>query len=280
MKDNLSLDDLALFLAVADAGGLTGAVRSTGKSAPTLSRHMAELERRLDSRLFVRGARGYSLTREGRALVAECEPLRGLASRVAAFGAEAGRRSRVRITAGTWTARFLAQHLSGIWSDKASWVPEFMAVNTPLDIARRAADIGIRNARPDQSWLAGRRTARVTFAPYAAHRDVAGWIAVAGEGATTPSQRWLRRHHADGIVTQASDPQTALALARAGVGQVVLPCFAAEGDPGVVRTGPVIEALTHEEWLVCHHDARQDPAVRTALEAIATVLCNRELRPG
>ena len=95
----------------------------------------------------------------------------------------------------------------------------------------------------------------------------------------TPSQRWMRAHHAQQIVTEASDPQMALALARAGVGQVVLPCFAAQDDPGLVRSGPVIEALTHEEWLVCHHDARQDSAIRSALEAIAAVLCDRALRP-
>ena len=63
-EDLPPLDDLALFLAVADTGGLAAAARMTGVPLPTLSRRMAELERRTARRLFLRGKKGYALTAE------------------------------------------------------------------------------------------------------------------------------------------------------------------------------------------------------------------------
>lgn len=268
---------MVLFLAVADCGGLSAAARATGVSAPTLSRRMVELERQTGIRLFARGARGYTLTAAGRSLLEEAGDLRHLADRLGAF-AGSGRRARVRVTAGHWTAQFLARHLNRIWSAEDTWVPEFVPTTVAMDIARREADIGIRNRRPEQSWLAGRRTGAVRYAPFAAAPGIEGWIAAPAEDAGSPSQRWIHDGHADRIVTTASDPRLALDLALAGVGQIVLPLFAASGQDGLVRTGPVIEALTHEEWLVCHHDARHDPPVRSALDAIAELLGDGALR--
>ena len=82
MKASVSLDDLALFLAVADAGALGGAARSTGTSLPTLSRRMTELERRTGERLFLRGRRRYALTAEGRRLAEEMRGLREVRARL------------------------------------------------------------------------------------------------------------------------------------------------------------------------------------------------------
>ncbi len=272
MKQNLSLDDVFMFLAVADASGLAGAARVTGSSVPTLSRRMAELERRTGRRLFHRGRKGYRLTAEGRLLVDEAESLRTLAARLGRWTSEERSLPRVRITAGMWTSRFLARNISRFWSGDDEWMPEFLASNATVDIARREADIGIRNRRPEQAWLAGRRTHVIRHAVYAAGPDVSGFVTIAQGSATTPSDRWLKASHADDIVTTASDARLALDLALAGVGRIVMPCFAANGEQGLMRISDPIEELTHEEWLVCHHDARHDPPVRKALDAIHGLL--------
>ncbi len=276
MEQSPALDDVTLFLAVADAGGLAGAARATGASPPTLSRRMTELERRLGRRLFQRGPRGYALTSDGRALLAEAEPLRAAAQRLAAF-ARREARPRVRITAGSWTARFLARHATRFATE--SWVPEFLASNAVLDIARREADIGIRNARPEQSWLAGRRTMRIAYAVYARGPEVDGYVALPETAPSTPTTRWIRAHHAERIVTTASDARLALDLALAGVGRIAIPTFAGDAEPGLVRIGPPIDEIAHDEWLVCHHDGRHDPPVRAALDTLTSLLTDPELRP-
>lgn len=278
MKRNLSLDDLALFLAVADAGGLAGAAQATGVSPPTLSRRLTALERDLGQSLFVRGKRGYALTARGRALLAEADPLRTTLRRLAAF-ADTAPRPRVRITAGHWTSSFLARNLHRYWQADAGWTPEFLASNANLDIARRSADIGVRNRRPEQGWLAGRRTLPVQYAEYATAPTVSGYLSLAEGESTTPSERWLRAEHGDEIVTTASSAWLLVDLARQGLGRVVLPVFAGDGITGLGRVSAPIAALTHDEWLVAHHEARHDPPVRAALDALARILSDPTLRP-
>ena len=271
MKDTLPLEDITLFLAVADAGGLQGAVAATGVSAPTLSRKMAALERRLGRHLFIRGARGYGLTADGRALLDEAAILRRAAAQMDRF-ATAESAPRVRITAGTFTARYLARRMHEVWSPDAPWVPEFLSANAVLDIARRAADIGLRARRPEQTWLAGQMVGRAQYAIYGRDRQVTGFVALSEDQPSTPAERWLRAHHAAEIVTEVNTERLALDLACAGMGKIVLPIFAGSDDSGLIPLSDPIADLTHEQWLVSHHDARHDPPVRRAIDAIAQLM--------
>ncbi|SPH16679.1 hypothetical protein DEA8626_00190 [Defluviimonas aquaemixtae] len=96
--------------------------------------------------------------------------------------------------------------------------------------------------------------------------------------ANTPSERWLRERHGDEIVTTASNPRLAFDLALAGVARIVLPACAAAHYPQLRRVGPSIEVLAHDEWLVCHHEARHDSPTREAIEGIGRLLSDRDLR--
>ncbi|WP_051337366.1 helix-turn-helix domain-containing protein [Leisingera daeponensis] len=99
-ETKLDWDDLRLFLAVAREGGLAAAAASTGKSPPTLGRRMLALERRLGHDLFRRLARGYELTKDGRALVGTAEALE---SRILSLTTKAASSvPTVKISAGTW----------------------------------------------------------------------------------------------------------------------------------------------------------------------------------
>ena len=59
------LDELALFVAIADAGSLAGAGRRLGRSPPAVTRILADLERRLGVRLVERTTRRLALTDAG-----------------------------------------------------------------------------------------------------------------------------------------------------------------------------------------------------------------------
>ncbi|MFZ3581969.1 LysR family transcriptional regulator [Loktanella sp. DJP18] len=277
MKDDLRLDDLALFLAVIAAGGLQGAVATTGVSAPTLSRRMTALETQT-GRLFHRGVTGFALTARGRDLAATAAPLTELQDRIARWVTADSGPLPVRITAGSWTSRFLARHIGQVWQPGAVWTPAFLSANALLDIARRAADIGIRSSRPTQSWLAGRQTGTVRHAAFARDSDVQGYIALPSGAPSTPAERWLRATHAEEIVTTANHESLALDLARAGIGRLVLPTFAGADNTGLVQVGDPVPELAHEEWLVSHHAARDDPPIRAALTALARLLTAP--RPG
>ncbi len=66
---------LRYFLAIAEEGSFTGGARSLGMSQPALTAAIQELERDLDTTLFVRTARGVTLTRTGEALVGHARGL-------------------------------------------------------------------------------------------------------------------------------------------------------------------------------------------------------------
>lgn len=272
MQRTPSLDDITLFLALAEAGGLQAAARATGSSAPTLSRRMNALERATGQRLFERGRHGFTLTARGRSLQAEARALQPLAARLAAWSAGPEARPRVRITAGSWTARRIARHFTSVWGPGAGWLPEFLSANASLDIARREADIGIRAMRPGQPWMAGQRLPDVSYAIYGLPVAPEGFLALAEGLASTPAERWLRAHHAGDIVTSVNTERLALDLARAGMGRLVMPTFAGDDATGLVRLSEPLTELRHEQWLVSHNEARHDPPVRRALAALKTLL--------
>ena len=133
-----SLDDLALFAAVADAGSLGEASRRTGVPLPTLSRRMTALERDLARTLFLRGKRGYALSAEGVSLAAELSGLAEVRRRVERWRSASDARPPVRITAGFWTSHAIARKLSA--DPERTWLPHFVPATASLDLARREAE--------------------------------------------------------------------------------------------------------------------------------------------
>jgi DNA-binding transcriptional LysR family regulator len=73
--DALVPASLRYFVAVAEHGGLTAGARSLGMSQPALTAAMKELERVLDTTLFVRTSRGVTLTRTGETLLVHARGL-------------------------------------------------------------------------------------------------------------------------------------------------------------------------------------------------------------
>ncbi|MEM1129683.1 MAG: LysR family transcriptional regulator [Pseudomonadota bacterium] len=279
MRAEPSLDDIALFLSVAQTGSLSASARVTGIPVPTLSRRMTAMERQTGRRLFLRGADGYALSAEGRAFREEAQALSPLADRLKRWLAKDIAPPRVKITAGSWTSRFLACSVRKFWKTDDGWLPEFLACSARMDIARREADIGITNRRPDQAWLAGRRTITIRYATYGIAGCGPGYVSLADTAPETKSDRWLRTTHPDLIVTTANDVRVALDLALAGIGRIIMPTFAAGAEPDLHQLAPPIDELTHDEWLISHHEARNDPPVRQALDALYAALTDRTLRP-
>ncbi len=274
LKD-VEWSDLRLFLAVARGGGLGPASRLAGASAPTLGRRVAALERDLGLRLFQRSRTGYQLTEAGRTLLGHAEEVEAAVAGITRWRSGSAAPRSVRISAGHWMMRFLASHAGALLPAGRDWPLDFVTANARLDIGRRAADIGIRNRRPEETTLAGRRVATIAFASYARRGAAAAtlpWIALSGEAAITPSAAWLGRQNGAVIAYRCSDPRTLLDLARAGVGRVVLPCLVGDSEPGLARDGERIAALTSEQWLVVHHDDRHDPAIHATTEAIARLI--------
>lgn len=276
MKQSLDWEDLRLFLAVAEAGGLAGAAEKTGLSSATLGRRVSSLEHSMNVRLVEREARGYQLTPAGRELVLQLEDMDEVARSISKWRQSGRTKRRVRISAGDWTARLLLDNISEFWSPDDPWVPEFLADPRNRDVARRQIDIGIRSRRPKQEWLAGRKIGTVRYAVYQSQsiaKDVnPGWIGVVEDEAHFPTGSWIRENHGDQVVVTVNRAAHALSLVRQGTARMLLPMFVGEAFADLQRISDPIDSLQTERWLVMHQDERHEPAVRQALAALAKLL--------
>lgn len=274
---DFSWDDLKLFLAVARLGGLSAARRSTGVSAATLGRRVTALEKAVGEPLFERLATGYRLTPTGEGLLERAEDVEAAMRGLVAWRQGAVGAAIVRVSAGSWTSAFLSRHIGQLWAVDDRMRLEFVTANMKVDIGRRAADIGIRSARPTEPGLAGRLVGRVAYGLYAGRQLINGikaglFVGVAGEAASLASARWLEAHHGDRIAVRGNDPHSVKELIAAGAGLGVLPCFVGDSDPRLVRTAPLIAELETEQWLVTHHEDRHLKPVRLVADRIAALM--------
>lgn len=273
----LSWDDLHLFLDVARLGGLTAATATTKLSAATLGRRITALEHQIGEPLFVRRQTGYELLPAGEELLKRAEDVEQAMLEVTRWrDGNLGDRI-VRISAGTWTAAFIGRHIGEIWQVDDGIRVELVTANAKVDIGRRAADLGLRAARPTEPNLAGRQIGRVAHALYAGRNLINGvqaglFVGVVGDAANLASARWLMAHHGDRIGVRGSDPHAVAELVAAGAGLSVFPCFAADSDPRLVRVAAPIAELDQEQWLVSHHEDRHRPEVRRVADRIVRLM--------
>lgn len=261
-------DDMQLFLAVAREGGLSAAARTTGRSAATLGRRMLALERALGRELFVRHDRGYTLTAEAKALVAEVGDIETRMMRIAQ-APQAQAQRLVKVSAGSWTTLFLLDHFNTIAGTPPDVRLRFVAAEDHLDIAHREVTIGFRGTRPVDAALAGRKIARVEFVPYATVDAPERWIKVLAD---TPSARWLAKMVGDDAICEVTSPRNGLDLALRGVGVALLPSFIGDSQPALQRRGHPVPELAHDQWIVTHQDDRHLPEVRKTLNRLYHLL--------
>jgi DNA-binding transcriptional LysR family regulator len=129
------LDELAVFVAILDAGSLAVAARRSRRSAPSVTRALAMLEARLGVRLIERTTRRLTPTEAGQRLSADAR--RALAAYGDALrpSAEAAPRGMLRITAPLIFGR---QHVTPV---VASFLAAYPAMRADLLLADRNLDL-------------------------------------------------------------------------------------------------------------------------------------------
>lgn len=261
-------DDLALFLTVARAGGLSAASRMSDVSPATIGRRMLALERSLGVDLFVRHSQGYELTHAARDLLPELEAVDERLERFFA-STRPQHAPTVKVSAGSWTTLALLDALDSLLGSPADVHLQFVTTETVVSIAHREAVIGIRNDRPADPSLVVRQLRWVEFAPYAVEAAPECWVQTLAD---TPSARWVRDHQAGQILCQVSAPRNALDLALAGKGIVLLPTFIGERFPALKQTTACIQELSHHQWIVINQADRERPEVRRTIDRLCAVL--------
>lgn len=273
-------DDLRFFLALCDAGTLSGAARAAGVEHTTVARRIDALEAALGARLFDRFPRGWSLTAAGTALVPHArkleEDMHALLNVARGASEVAG---VVRVSAPpALTACLLAPRLRVPLARLPGVEIDLRADARTTDLMRRQADIALRFARPTAPGLVAKRLTTIDYALYAHADYVDGRLPAQWEflgydelQQDAPQQEWLDKLRGTRRYSvRSNDLLTLLQAAVAGCGVGVFPRYVAAAAAGLRVLAPACP-VRRKLWLVMHDDVRRAPHVRAvADEIIAT----------
>ncbi|WP_296766765.1 LysR family transcriptional regulator [Sediminimonas sp.] len=290
MDNRLSALDWSLvqaFLAVAEAGSLSGAARRLGRSQPTLGRQIRQIEAKLGVALFTRHPRGLALAEAGQALLPAARRMHDASADIAltAAGRDRALAGTVRITA----SEVMAHHvLPPVIARIRQALPrvsvELVASDTSENLLYRDADIAVRMYRPQQLDIVARQIGEMPIGIYAAHdylarsgapgslddftaHDLVGYdrsdlIVRAMRDMGWPATR-------DWFATRCDNQLVYWNLICAGCGIGFAPCIVGEAEPRVQRLLPGLALPALPVWLAAPQTTRHSPRIARVWEMLA-----------
>jgi DNA-binding transcriptional LysR family regulator len=285
------LDDLAVFVAIARSGSVSGAARKLRVPKSSVSRALSRLEESLRVQLVHRSTRQLNLSPAGTALLARAEPL------VDALAATLEPTAEAEVPSGllrvTCTVDFgfavMAELVARFVARYPQVQVEVHSSNTLVDLIGRGFDLGVRfsvkSGLRDSSLVArrvGTLHTRLVAAPtYLARRGTPRtlpelreheWVVYKGaESVLLELPRGSKRLPAKGRV-RGDDMSFVHAATRAGVGIALLPAFLADPEINAGVLVPVLpkwKVSSGAVWVV-HPPARPLPARVSAFRDLVT----------
>jgi len=289
-------DNTRIFLSVYRTGTLRAAAALLQIDQATVGRRLAALEKSLDARLFLRTSNGYVPTRAGELALQAAEAMERAADQL--VRQTQGTDERVSGTVRVATSDTIGSHLmiAAVQQVQAAHPDLRVVLTTSMqltNLARRDADIAVRNVRPDNPDLISRRLARREMGLYAskaylkANGEPRRGTAFEGH-AVVIYQRALMMTRPDTLAGEpyanarvAMEVNSGLVLreaVRAGLGLAELPVYLAEGDPRLKRVWPD-RAEHYDIWMVLHGDLHRSGRVRAVADAIVDAFATEPTAP-
>ena len=282
----INWDDARVFLALQREGTLRRAARIAGVDQATIGRRIAVLEHSLGATLFLRSSTGYTLTPTGESVLRSAEKMEQFANDLVrqAQGTDGRLEGEVKVaTTDSLAMEFVIPAITALHAAHPD-VKVRLSVGTQMaNLARREADIAIRNLKPENPDLIVRQLAQWPVGLYAAdaylHRL---GEPVEGDGFRGHDLVFYQPYldggraptlvgepaHAGRIVSTVNSSMTLRGLIQQGVGIGELPVPMGERSgltrlwPGRERTG------AYPVWLVTHQDLRHTARIRAFIDTV------------
>lgn len=283
-------NDFRVFLEVARSGQLTVAARRMKVDDSTVSRRVAQLELTLDTKLFDRSKIGLALTNDGRKLLKHIEAIEShaLSAREAIRGGAERYVGSVRVAMMEGIGSlFVARHAPEFISQYPGIRLELVTSPTVISVTRREADIFISFFEPSGRGLWSDKIGEFGLRLYASASYLAahGCPACADDLArhdfvdyiedlvAIDAVRWLHDvvphprvvFHSNSMIAQMN-------AAAAGVGLVLLPCFAGDVDSRLTRLKGSEFVANRGLWISAHHDLHDVPRVKAVIRFLTDLV--------
>ena len=290
-------DDLRIFGAIAATGSLTAAAAQLRLSQPTVGRRLQALEECVGAALLERTPRGMHLTAKGQALLPLVQQMERAGDAIdrAAPGLADLPLGTVRITAGPWNSRFMARRLPELQAALPGIEVELYNEMAFANLARREADIAIRNRRPNEGRVAVRRLPDPSYAIYGARSYVerhpaalteeryqaCSWIGFDETFSSAVSLVWLRDKIGRWPQVRCNHSTTIYDALVGGAGLAIIACYAGDEEASLMRLTAPLDLPSQGLWMVVHEDLRYQPRVRLVADNLAALFerHEQELRP-
>ncbi|RON56245.1 LysR family transcriptional regulator [Pseudomonas frederiksbergensis] len=288
----MNWDDARVFLAVCRESTLRGAARVLGVDQATVGRRVTALEKSLSATLFLRTSEGYALTAVGEAALLAVEKMEvsALEMQRQIQGLDDRLTGTVRVsTTDSLAIDFLIPAIARLHGKHPDVQVQLDASTQMISLAKREADIAVRNARPDNPDLIARRIARWPVGLFASqgyvdahgvpesgsafegHDVVVYQPYLAGNKEMTLVSEPLTRGR---IVSSLGSGLLVRRSIAAGIGVGEIPVYMGERD-GLVRLWPErTRPVPYDVWLVTHADLRHTARVRVVIDEIVEVFAD------
>ena len=280
-------DYLRYIRALAIGGTLAKAGDLLGVHQTTVLRRLDQMEEALGVQFFERNPSGLQLTPLGEMAFREAERLatdmENLERKLR--GSDSAPVGKVRVAAEDTLVNVL---LAPVLADLVQAFPdielEVLTDNDVANLSHREADLTLRPDNKPQATLEGERIASIESAVYGAARycrrhrnmDVENhpenntWILPDDSFSHLATGRWYRKHLKQVTsVVRCNSLQSMVALARAGAGLAVLPCYAGEAVKELRRLTAPLDGEGVDLWLHVNHDTQQMARVRMVMAFLA-----------
>ena len=277
-------DYLRYIRALAIGGTLAKAGELLGVHQTTVLRRLDQMEESMGVQFFERSRDGLQLTPVGETAFREADRLaiemENLERKL--VGQDSAPVGKVRLAAEDAMMNAL---LSPILAELVREFPdielETLTDNDVANLSHREADLTLRPENKPQATLEGERIAAIESAVYGSarycrrHRDInienhpegCLWILPDETFSHLATGRWYRKHLKNVTsLIRCNSLQSMLALAKAGAGLAVLPCYLGEGTRELRRLSDPLEGESVDLWLHVNQDTQHMARVRIVME--------------
>lgn len=275
----LDWNDLKVVLAVARAGSLVQAAPLLGTSHPTLHRRLKAIESCLNATLFQRDKRGHQPTEAAGELIALAQHIEGEMHRIGLQMAKLQQEpmGKVRLTTpDTLMQTLVAPLLAGLRQKFSSLTLEVSCSDAMYDLTQREADVALRAGSTPPENLIGYKVGTIAVCAYApidwtdasfSEATHFPWIVPDDNLRHLASAAWL---HEQGLTKHPAARGNSLssiaAMAQAGIGLALLPCYLGDTSPNLRRLNSPMPALASDLWILTHSELRKVQRVRNLIE--------------
>lgn len=260
-------DDLRFVLAVAETGSVSAAARRLGVNHATVLRRVAGFETRLNTALFDRNAKGYSVPADRIQVVTALREVQDAVLAVERIlkGATEPLRGVLNVTStDTFCQKVLPEILAGFAQQAPDLRINLVCTNAHLDFDRLSADITVRPSKELVEGMFGEIAGQLGFGVYMKQGIEPGrWLELQGPISGSPPAKWMHRTVLPDQIIQGGDSFMVLQeLAAFGAGITILPHIIGREDPRLVEVPGLMPPMTVDIWVASHVDLANSPRIR------------------